>query len=91
MSNGNGCGVRLPDEEKLSNTTNTAFASNLGNSHCFVRVMDVLLANETWDDLVDCEFEHLLYGATLKQKSKGCARATQKQGILARCHTTFDL
>ena len=56
--------ISLADAGTLSNT---AIANNLVYSHSFVRVVDLLLANGTWDDLEDCEFEHAFYSATLKR------------------------
>ena len=56
--------ISLPDEGTLSNT---AVANNLVYSHSFVRVIDFLLANGAWDELTDCEFNHVLYSATLKR------------------------
>ena len=56
--------ISFPDEGTLSNA---AVANNLVYSHSFVWVVDLLLANGTWDDLTDCEFNHVFYSATLKR------------------------
>ena len=57
-------GISLPDEGTLSNTV---VANNSVYYHTFVRIVDLLLANGTWDDLTDCEFNHVFYSATLKR------------------------